>query len=245
MTRLLQRLLDPAFRLWSPFFLLRAGLASSILPKPMDAPVVCIPGPDPDRLLVVGGGIAVGFGVLSHELGIAGHLARQVSGATGRGVDVDILAEADLRVDEVSARTREANVSAYDAIVLFLGVTDAIRRTSPRAWRTALTALLEDFGDRSAAGTRILVVGIQPVRLVTTLDNRVGFFAETHARSLDRESIRVCAQSSQTTFVPFNPRRELSGRYRTSATYGKWAALVSPAVINALQQNHPLGDFTI
>ena len=204
-----------------------------------------IPGPDPDRLLVVGGGIVVGFGVLSHELGIAGHLARQVSSATGRGVNVDILAEADLRVDEVSSRTRDSNLPAYDAILLFLGVTDAIRRTPPRAWQTALTALLEDVGNRTAAGTRILVVGIQPVRLVTTLDNRVGFFAETHARSLDRESIRVCAQSRQTTFVPFNPRREISERYRTSATYGRWAAEVSPAVVAALQQNHPFGDFTI
>ncbi|MHA6668181.1 SGNH/GDSL hydrolase family protein [Homoserinimonas sp. A447] len=245
MTRLLQRLLDPAFRLWSPFFLLRAGIASSMLPKPTDAPVVHIPGADPDRLLVVGGGITVGFGVLSHELGIVGHLARQISGATGRGVEADLIAEADLRADEVPSRIRDSNLTAYDAILLFLGVTDAIRRTSTRAWRTALSSLIEDIDNRTAAGTRILVVGIQPVRLVTTLDNRFGLFAELHARSLDRESARVCAQWPQATFIPFHPRAELTERYRTSATYGKWAALVSPAVIEALQQNHPLGDFTI
>jgi hypothetical protein len=245
MTRLLQRLLDPAFRLWSPFFLLRAGIASSTLPKPTDAPLVRIAGPDPDRLLVVGGGITVGFGVLSHELGIVGHIARQVAASTTRGVDVDLIAESDLRADEVSSRIKDSNLFAYDAIVLFLGVTDAIRRTSTRAWRTALSTLVEDVGNRTAAGTRILVVGIQPVRLVTTLNNRFGLFAELHARSLDRESIRVCANLPRATFIPFHPRSEPTERYRTSATYGRWAAQVSPAVIDALQKNHPLGEFSI
>lgn len=245
MNRVLQRLLDPAFRLWSPFFLLRAGIASSTLPKPTDAPVVDLPGPDPDRLLVVGGGIAVGFGVLSHELGIAGHIARQVSGATGRGVHVDIIAEPDIRLSEAANRLGETNLSAYDAIVLFLGVTDAIRRTSARVWRAQLAAIIQDVDSRAAAGACVLVVGIQPVRLVTTLDNRVGFFAEMHARSLDRESMRVCEQWPAAAFVPFRPQPEPGERYRSSTTYGKWAAQVSPAVIAAVQGNHPLGDFAI
>ena len=243
MTRLLQRLLDPAFRLWSPFFLLRAGYAASVLPKPTDAPVVNIPGPDPDRLLVVGGGIAVGFGVLSHELGIVGHVARQVSVATGRGVHVDIFAERELRIDGASRRLLETNLSAYDAIVLFLGVTDAIRRTSTRAWRAELSALLQDIDSRAAAGTRTVVVGVQPVRLIRTLDNRVGLFAELHGRSLDRESARVCEQWPVATYVPFRPHPEPTERYRSSVTYGKWAKQVSPAVIDAVQGNHPLGEY--
>jgi hypothetical protein len=108
-----------------------------------------------------------------------------------------------------------------------------------------LSELVDDAGNRTAAGTRILVVGIQPVRLVTTLNNRFGLFAELHARSLDRESIRVCANRPQATFIPFQPRAEPTERYRTSATYGRWATQVSPAVIDALQKNHPLGEFSI
>jgi hypothetical protein len=245
MTRLLQRLVDPVFRLWSPFFLLRAGIASSALPKPIDEPVVNLPGPDPDRLLVVGGGILVGFGVLSHELGMAGHIARQVSVATGRGVHVDIISVGDLRMSDASHRVRDTSLSGFDAVVLFLGVTDAIRRTSTRAWRAQLSALLEDVDNRAAAGTRVLVVGTQPVRLVATLDNRAGFFAELHARSLDRESARVCQRWPQAVFVPFRPVAEPSERYRSSSTYAKWATQVSPAVIRAVEGNHPLGDFSI
>lgn len=245
MTRLLQKLLDPVFRLWSPFYLLRAGIASSMLPQPTDEPVVNLPGPDPDRLLVVGGGIVVGFGVLSHELGMAGHIARQVSVATGRGVHVDIIADGDLRMSDASNQVRNTSLSGFDAVVLLLGVTDAIRRTSARTWRTQLSALLADVENRAATGTRVLVVGVQPVRLVTTFDNRAGFFAERHARSLDRESMRVCQRWSHAVFVPFRPAAEPSERYRSSSTYAKWATQVSPSVIEAVQGNHPLGNFAI
>ncbi|MEX1077598.1 MAG: hypothetical protein WED09_00630 [Homoserinimonas sp.] len=245
MPRLFSRLLEPVYHLWSPVFLLRAGLASSRLPKPTDAPVVHIDGPDPDRLLVAGGGIVVGFGVLSHELGIAGHLARLVSGATGRGVKVDIIAESDFRIDDVGWRIRDITLSAYDAIVLFIGVTDAIRYTPARSWHRHLSAVVDNISARAAAGARIFVVGIQPIRLVTTLNNRAGFLAELHARGLDRESIRVCSQRPNASFVPFRPSLEATDRYRSSTIYRNWAALVSPPIVEALTMNHPLEDFTI
>lgn len=245
MTGVLKRVLDPLLRLWSPFFLLRAGIASSVFPQPTDAPRVQISGPDPDRILVAGGGIAVGFGVLSHALGIAGHLARKVSGATGRGVDVDIIASPDLTIDDVPRSLADSNLDSYDAVVLMLGVTDSMRRTSARAWRQGVAELIHAISDRTAAGTHIFVVGVQPVRLVTTLDNRVGLFAELYARALDRETIRACSGSPQSTYIPFRPQPEPTERYRTSDTYGKWAGLLSPAVVDVLQRNHPLRDFCI
>lgn len=243
MTRVLARILDPILRLWSPVFLLRAGIASNFLPKPTDDPTVVIPGPDPDRVLMVGGGIAVGFGVLSHDLGLAGHLARQISAATGRGAEVDILAAPDLTITAVPSMLSETRLSNYDAIVLVLGVTDAMKRTPTRVWRSGVESVIDTIRTRTAAGTHLFVVGVQPVRLVTTLDNRIGLFAEFHARLLNRESGRACAETPHATFVPFSPAAEPSERYRSSTTYGKWAALLSPAVIDLLQRNHPLGDF--
>jgi|GEM_PF-1363420 len=245
MSRPDSRLLGPIFKLWSPFFLLQAGIAASSLPKPTDAPKVHVPGPDPDRILVVGGGIAVGFGVLSHELGIVGHLSRMVAAVTGRGVDSDIIAEADFRIHEVTDRVSQVNLASYDAVVLMLGVTDAIRHTSARSWYRSLSALLEEFGDRLSAGAQVFVVGIQPVRQVTTVNYGVGAAAERHSHLLERESVRACAAVPHATYVPFQPKVEHSSRYRTSAMYQKWAALVAPSVAESLQRNHPLGDFTI
>src|SRR5690606_22954041 len=245
MSRPGSRLLGPIFRLWSPFFLLHAGIAASSLPKPTDAPTVHVAGPDPDRILVVGGGIAVGFGVLSHELGIVGHLSRMVSAVTGRGVESDIIAEADFRIYEVADRVSETNLASYDAILLFLGVTDSIRHTSARSWNRNLTNLLEDFRDRMAAGAQVFVVGIQPVRQVTTVNYGVGAAAERHSHLLERESVRVCTRFPHATYVLFQPKLEHSDRYRTSAMYQKWAAPVAPPVAEALQRSHPMGDFTI
>src|SRR5690554_1637241 len=245
MSRPDSRLLGPIFRLWSPFFLLQAGLAASSLPKPTDAPKVHVPGPDPDRILVVGGGIAIGFGVLSHELGIVGHLSRMVSASTGRGVESDIIAEPDFRIHEVADRVREVHLASYDAVVLFLGVTDSIRHTSARSWHRSLTGLLNSLGDRLAAGAEVFVVGIQPVRQVTTVNYGVGAAAERHSHVLERESVRACASVPHATDVPFQPKLEHADRYRTSAMYQKWAALVAPQVAEALQRSHPMGDFTI
>jgi hypothetical protein len=239
------RLLDPILRLWSPLFLIRAGIASGFLPKPTDDPAVVIPGPDPDRLLMVGGGIAVGFGVLSHQLGLAGHLARQVSAATGRGAEVDILAQPDLTMGAVPELLVDTRLSNYDAIVLVVGVTDALKRTPTRLWRRRVDEVIDIIRTRTAAGTHVFVVGVQPVRLVTTLNNRVGLLAEFHARLLNRESARACAETLHATFVPFSPDAEPGEHYRSTTTYGKWASLLSPAVVDLLERNHPLGDFAI
>lgn len=239
------RLFGPILRLWSPFFLLLAGLAAKSYPKPTDAPKIHVAGPDPDRILVVGGGILVGFGVLSHEIGIVGHLSRMVSATTTRGVNADIIASVTLRVDEVADRVREVDLDAYDAVVLFIGVTDSIRHTSARSWNRSLTALLDDLGDRIPAGAQVFVIGIQPVRQVTTLHYSVGAAAERHSHVLERESVRVCAEVPHATYVRFQPKLEHSDRYRTSAMYQKWAALVAPQIAESLQRNHPMGDFSI
>ncbi len=245
MTRLVKRLLDPVFRLWSPLLLLRAEIATDAFPKPEGTPVVRIAGPDPDRVLVIGGGIAVGYGVLSHDLGLIGHLARQVSRSTGRGVEVDILANPELTLGEVRGLLATRNLSSYDAVVLLLGVADALKRTPARSWRRVLTAILTDIFTRTAAGAHVFVAAVQPVRLITTFNNRIGWLAELHGRTLNRESIRVCTELRNTTFIPFNPQAVPIERYRDSLTYQTWAAQLSPSVTRILARNHPLGEFTI
>lgn len=239
MASALKRLLDPIYRFAAPVLLLRAGLATTRLPRPTDAPTVHIVGTDPDRVLLTGGGTAIGYGVLSHELALAGHLARQISSATGRGIDVDVLAEQDLVIRNVGDLLRETNMAAYDAVIVTLGVADSLRRTPLRHWRSALAELVEDIEGRTAAGTHLFVVATQPVQTVTTFDNQVGLFAEAHGRLLNRESERVCAEGARSVFVPFDPGPERGERYRTSHTYGRWAQEIAPAVIAVLEQNHP------
>lgn len=245
MTRIAKRLLDPVFRLWSPLLLLRAEIATDAFPKPEGPPEVRIAGPDPDRVLVIGGGIVVGYGVLSHDLGLIGHLARQVSRATGRGVEVDILADPELALSEVPGMLSGRNLSTYDAIILLVGVADALKRTPARSWRRMLSALMKNIFSRTAAGAHVFVAAVQPVRLITTFNNRIGWLAELHGRTLNRESIKVCTDLESVTFIPFHPQATPSERYRDSLTYQTWAAQLSPAVTRVLARNHPMGEFVI
>lgn len=245
MTGLVKRALDPLFRLWSPVLLLRAEIATDGFPKPEGPPEIRIPGPDPDRILVVGGGIVVGYGVLSHDLGIIGHLARQISRSTGRGVDIDMVADPELALAEVESLLGDRSLIGYDAILLLLGVADALKRTPARTWRRTLQGLLQEMHRSTAANTHVFVAAVQPVSLITTLNNRIGWMAELHGRTLNRESIRVCAELPDTTFVPFHPTKQPTERYRDSRTYQLWAAQLSPSVTRALSRNHPLGEFTI
>ena len=57
------------------------------VPRPLDDPRAHASGVDSDRILLFGGGAAVGWGVLSHNLALPGSLARALSDLTGRGAD--------------------------------------------------------------------------------------------------------------------------------------------------------------
>ena len=46
-------------------------------PHPVDTPHAHVTGPGPDRVLLLGGPLVTGYGVLTHQLGLVGHIARQ------------------------------------------------------------------------------------------------------------------------------------------------------------------------
>lgn len=97
---------------------------------PADEPRVVVEGSDPAQILIIGDAPAAGFGVRTHGLGIAGHLARRLSLLSARGVTVTIKAQ-----PKASARSAVPAIEGvlhedYDAIVLMLTTTDALCLTS-------------------------------------------------------------------------------------------------------------------
>lgn len=63
------------------------------------------------------------WGVVSHELGLGGHLARATASLTGRGVDVEISGDPALSLPVIQQRLTQAAISPrYDAIVLTIGL---------------------------------------------------------------------------------------------------------------------------
>jgi hypothetical protein len=73
-----------------------------------------------------GGGPAVGYGVLSHDLALAGNLARGLTEATGHGIDIDVVAQVDLRCREMPTLLAEVDLEQFDIVVFSVGVQDVL-----------------------------------------------------------------------------------------------------------------------
>ncbi|MDQ1580653.1 MAG: hypothetical protein QOD05_1428 [Microbacteriaceae bacterium] len=215
----------PIMRAWS------AAMSSELasLPRPTDAPQAHSAGIDSDRVLVFGGGVAVGWGVLSHDLALPGSLARTLSFLTERGTDVDVVADPRTTITTARDDLEELKLSRYDAIVVTIGSQDARMLTSVRVWRRELAGVLRYLERESSRSTQIFVLGIHSIRLIPVFDSVLGALADRHARVLNRVTARMCSQMPRTTFVPFTAPPVLSpGRIQTAIDYNYWAQILAP-----------------
>ena len=197
------------------------------LPQPVDAPHAHAPGSDPDRVLLFGSGPAIGYGVLSNELALPGHLARQLSAITGRGVDLDVVSDPEVTIEGSIELLRGVNLWRYDAILLTVGVNNALLLTPVPVWRDAVAALLDYVATHVPQHTKVFVVAVPPIRTIDSFTTVRGWIADRHGIMLNREARRIVQNFSRFTFVPFSPlARADTVRYRSTDTYRQWATVI-------------------
>src|SRR6195952_2147349 len=167
-----------------------------LVPHPLDAARQFVAGPDPDRVLVLGNGPAIGFGVLTQELALPGQLARRLGKQTGRGVVVDVLARRGTTAAAAPQLLDEARMDHYDAVVLCIGSSDAYNLLPEEHWRTDLAQLTDALRAATTPTTVIAVLGIQPLQRPNAALGRAGRLVESHAKRLDRIAEDVCARRS-------------------------------------------------
>jgi hypothetical protein len=127
--------------------------------RPVEIPTVHASGPLPYRVLLVGGGVAVGLGVTRRDRALPGHIARHLASITGRGVDLDVTAWVGMTLGDARAELDGRDPTRYDAIMLTLGSADALARLPVEDWRARLEPLLLALTNRTPPETRIVVVG--------------------------------------------------------------------------------------
>ena len=198
-----------------------AGLRA--IPRPSAVGQVSSEGLDADRILLVGAGLAVGWGTSSHDTAMAGRLARALSDLTRRGADVDILSSPTMTVDNVAASLRSVTLRRYDAIVLTLGDLEALDLVSERAWARKLTATLELLLGAVPLSTRIFLVGINSIRSVPIFDSRFGAIADSQAAALNAVSAAICATLPRAVWMPLSARRGTKDSRDLFADYQRWA----------------------
>jgi hypothetical protein len=227
--RLLQILLDPIVMVW------RALSPSSwrALPTPSGEPATRAPGPDPDHLLLVGGGIAVGYGVLSHDLALGGCLARRLSGISGRGALIDILAGPDEEMAGSPALLGQVSLNSYDAIIATFGGSESARLLSPRRWRLQLAAML-DYVERIAP--QHFHVFVVAVPLIAGIPGVWGRQTGRVAGRFNEQSLLECENRATASFVsmallPTHLQEPMNRR-----TYDEWAGIIAPQLVAVLDR---------
>lgn len=226
---------------WTFAWVMRAWTAGAVqrleyVPRPQDVPPGALRGHDADRVLVFGAGPAAGWGVLSHDLGLPGALARALTARTARGVDVDVVSNPRITVRSAVNTLEGLRLWRYDAIVVALGVNDAVNLTSLRSWRRELSGVLRFLERESSRSTHIFIVGVHPIRSIPVFDSVLGSVADRHGQALNRVTARLCAELPRTVFVPLaTAPHSKRGHYRAAADYRHWADLLVAEMVPPLE----------
>ncbi|QNE46778.1 GAF domain-containing protein [Glaciihabitans sp. INWT7] len=212
------------------------------LPRPLDQPQVQTLGVDPDRLILIGNALSVGYGVSSYDRSIAGHLARTISDSTDHGTVIEIIADADLTAATCLRELTGRDLGAQDAIVMTIGVNEALRLSSVVVWSRRLERLFRYLETNAAASLLVFVVAVPNAGLITRLPEFVLRAAVRRVALLNVASQRVVARHPRVTFIPFTPDLPEhdgiaaladSAAYPTSETYGQWAAMIAPPIVSS------------
>lgn len=226
----------PVMRLWRR--MLRSNYASG--PSPIDASSVHAPGTDSDRVLVVGSGIAVGWGVLSQDMALAGHLARALSARTGRGTDVDVVVDPSLTARNTPPHLASIVLERYDAVVVVLGTIEAFEFAPVGSWRGELGALLNQL--LAAVSIDVVVTGVPSLEALDTFATRLGRVAARHARRYNQATAELCAGKSRSTYVELSPALGGSdGASHAVENYRTWAREIADATAPLLNVSRALG----
>ena len=170
-------------------------------PRPTGMARTRAAGPWPLHILLLGCGDAVGIGVLTHELGVAGHLGRIVSAETARGVEVDVIVDADMTPTIALSTLSRIRLSQYDAIVVMLGAADAARLTSITGWGHDLRRLLTHIRDSASATTETYLVSFSAASKPRRARSLPRAIAGRYARRLNAQLRNICTTEPCATLV--------------------------------------------
>lgn len=227
--------LRPVLRAWEVWV---ADLLDT-MPRPIDVPRAVADGPSPDRVLIVGSGPAVGWGVALHELALPGVIARALRAGTGRGAIVDVVADERWTIEDAGRALADADPATYDTVILALGTADVMTGMTSRAWRDALHHVLETWRDAAGAEGRLVITDVPRISALPALHGAVVRWADRRATEFSEIVRERIAGESGVTFVRLPESRDTAeeGRpRRTPGDYAFWGTTIATAMIDDLDR---------
>jgi GAF domain-containing protein len=193
-------------------------------PTPRDRPVYESGVAGARRVLLLGNGPTHGWGVLTHQLALTGHLGRALAVRTGEAWDVDYVGDELMNVATALDWLGRRELSPYDLVVVVLSMNDAVRLTPMPAWSRSMHDLLAHLDSGRARGAGILVAGVQPIASVQGFGGLAGVLGQRHADRLNARTRELLAPLEKTAFTDLGaPRTEIGRPAGSAVTYAAWA----------------------
>ena len=197
------------------------------LPMPSDDPVVHTVGPDPDRILMMGGGTVAGMGVASHELGLGGQLARRLTMLTGRGVDLELASSYTLTFGQARAMVATYDLERYDTVVLMMGAREAVGWAPVSEWAHGLRLLLDSL----STVPQVFVVAVPEFTAHVALPRIISRATVRRIARYNAEARSISQSTPGVEFVPFSPMPVAGFRpFGSVAIYERWADAIAPTI---------------
>jgi hypothetical protein len=167
------------------------------------------------------GGIAAGYGVLSHELGFVGQLARRLAVLSGRAIDIQVSAGMTARV--CTQQLASTSLSRFDAIVLVIGSVEALELRSTRSGRKDIAGLLDTAREYAPPKTEIFILSIPIVGEATGFPAVLTSLVAHQSRQCSAITADLAAAVPHTSVIAIDQVEALS--FPGTASGERWASI--------------------
>jgi hypothetical protein len=220
----------------------RAGI------RPHDVPFASGPGSEPDRVLVVGTGPAVGWGASTHGVALPGQLARRLRVVTGRGSHVAAFSDPDERLTTLPQLIVKHVLYNWDVIVVTLGAAEPMTLRSPASFADELRKTVSAVIARSHPATRVVVTSAPLQDALRDVGPRRTRLVDGHARVLEDVAREVCADLPGVTHLTLpdqdrpDPRTPDQRGTTVAGRFALWAEAIAQHISPLLEEQRARPD---
>lgn len=187
-------------------------------------------GLDPLRVLLVGGGLAIGYGVRTRSDAMDGPLVQRLAEATGRGISLENRAVRHVHTSDVVAGLGAAGTHTYHVVVWCPSFAEGLEHLRLRGWRADLHQLVRDL--RADRPVPVVLTGM-PMPIGR---HPAAVLARPWVHRLNHVIAQVAAEYDGVVTTEVEPfeARDLGQPISDPAHFAASAARIAPAVLAAL-----------
>ncbi|CAN5138695.1 hypothetical protein BH11ACT3_BH11ACT3_17880 [soil metagenome] len=210
------------------------------MPFAADSSLVHASGPDADRILILGGPVILGMGVTSHELGVAGSVARGLARITGRGADVAAQGFVSFDLERCVTELQRVDLGRFDGVILQVGSRELLSLTPIGAWSGGVHAITRVLAERKPPGLPVMILSTLPVSESINAPAWARRIMNALVPRMNEVLRDACETSGVARYVELRPDPERSDFARDARhIYQRWADDIVPALAAAMDEAKP------